>query len=88
MTNLEVLIIESAAVDGLTTSTVAIGEVSTLWMKGTRDNPYLAHELGNDSVHLAVLVAERLAALAISLLTSAEATEVLGGLGNDISEQL
>lgn len=88
MTNLEVLIIESAAVDGLTTSAVAIGEVSTLRMKETRDNPYLAHELGNDSVHLAVLVAERLAALAISLLTSAEATEVLGGLGNDVSEQL
>lgn len=88
MANLEVLIIESAAVDGLTTSAVAIGEVSTLRMKETRDNPYLAHELGNDSVHLAVLVAERLAALAISLLTSAEATEVLGGLGNDISEQL
>ena len=88
MANLEVLIIESAAVDGLTTSAVAIGEVSTLRMKETRDNPYLAHELGNDSVHLGVLVAERLAALAISLLTSAEATEVLGGLGNDISEQL
>jgi len=58
---LEVLIWELLTVDGLATSTVATGEVTTL-----------KHELWDDTVELAALVAE-------SLLTSAESTEVLSG---------
>lgn len=41
----------------------------------------LKHELGDDAVEGRALVAE-------ALLASAESTEVLGGLGNDVVEQL
>ena len=54
----EVLVGELHAVDGLTTSTVAGGEVTTL-----------AHELLDDAVETATLVVEGLAGLAHALLT-------------------
>jgi len=63
---LEVLIGELLAIDGLATGAIASSEVATL-----------QHELRNDSVELAALVAE-------ALLAGAESTEVLGGLGNYI----
>lgn len=49
---------------------------------------YLAHELRDDAVKRAALVVELLSGLADSLLSSAQSTEVLGSLGNDISAQL
>lgn len=67
---LEVLIREPVTVDGLATSAVALGEITTL-----------QHELGDDAVEAGTLVTE-------SLLTSAESTEVLNGLGDDFVEQL
>jgi hypothetical protein len=65
----EVLVPELLAVDGLTTGTVAGGEVTTL-----------EHELGNDTVEGSTLEVEGLAAAAGTLLTSAESAEVLSGL--------
>lgn len=41
----------------------------------------LKHEVGNDTVELAALVAE-------ALLAGAQGAEVLGGLGDDIVEEL
>jgi len=66
MLHLEVLVCEFLAVDRLATSAVTTGEVSTL-----------QHELRNDTVELATLVAK-------ALLASAESTEVLGSLWNYI----
>jgi hypothetical protein len=67
---LEVLVGELLTVDGLATSAVATGEVTTL-----------KHEVRDDSVERRALVAE-------TLLASAESTEVLGGLGDDIVEEV
>jgi hypothetical protein len=54
-----------------------VGEVTTL-----------AHEVGDNTVEGAALEVKRLSRSASSLLTSAEATEVLGGLGCSISTEL
>jgi len=62
MLSLEVLVRELLAIDGLAAGAIASSEVTTL-----------QHELRDDSVELATLVAK-------ALLTSAEGTEVLGGL--------
>jgi len=67
---LEVLVGELLAVDGLAAGAVATGEVTAL-----------KHELRDDTVELAALVAE-------ALLAGAERTEVLGGLGDDVVEEL
>jgi hypothetical protein len=63
---LEVLIGELSSVDALSTSTVVVGEVSTL-----------AHETRNDTVERRSLESE-------SRFSSAELTEVLGGLGDNV----
>ncbi len=65
----EVLISELAAVDGLATSAVALGEIAAL-----------SHEAGDDSVEGRSLIVERLALGARSFLTSAESAEVFGGV--------
>lgn len=49
MLQLEILISELAAIDGLATSAIVVGEVSTL-----------AHEVGDDTVENATLVTETL----------------------------
>jgi hypothetical protein len=49
---------------------VTAGEVTTL-----------EHELGNDAMELAALIAE-------ALLAGAESAEILGGLGDDVVEEL
>lgn len=49
---------------------------------------YLTHELRDDAVKGATLVVELLSRLPNSLLSGAEATEVLSSLGNDISAKL
>lgn len=58
MLELEVLVSELLAVDGLAAGTVAAGKVTTL-----------AHEVGDDAVEGAALVAE-------ALLAGAQSTEV------------
>ena len=68
--SLEVLIRELSAVDGFSTSAVLGGEVTTL-----------SHEAWDHSVEGAILVMEGLARLADALLTGAEGSEVLRGLG-------
>lgn len=67
----EVLVLELGTIDGLSTSAVEVGEVTTL-----------GHEAGDNSVEGDTLVVKRLARLADSLLTSAESSEVLRGLGS------
>ena len=74
---LEAFVGELHAVDGLATSAVAPGEVTTL-----------DHEVWDDTMELAALVVEWLAGLAHALLTSAEAAEVLSGLWDDVAEKL
>ena len=66
----EVLIRELSSVDGLTTGSVSSGEVSTL-----------GHESRDNSVPDTSLEVEGLSGLTNSLLSSAESSEVFGGLG-------
>ena len=73
----EVLIVELVAVDGLATSAVASGEITTL-----------GHELSDYSVEGGSFVVERLTRLAGTLLTSAEASEVLSSFGSLVSVEL
>ena len=65
----EVLVSELHSVDGLSSSSVSGGEVSSL-----------GHEVGDDSVEGRSLEVEGLSGLTDSLLSSAESSEVLGGL--------
>ena len=69
--NLEVLVLELGAVDGLAAGAVAVGEVAAL-----------EHELRDHAVERAALVRELLARLAHALLAGAKRTEVLDSLGN------
>jgi len=74
---LEVLISELVSVDGLATGSVSDGEITTL-----------AHELRDDTMEDGTLKVEGLAGLAHTLLTGAEASEVLNGLGDHIGAEL
>jgi hypothetical protein len=65
---LEVFVSELGTIDGLTSSTVASSEITTL-----------SHETSNESVELGALVVKRLARLTNTLLTSAESSEVFRG---------
>jgi hypothetical protein len=83
----EVLVLELLAVDGLTTGALrTVRLVSCLQVAGrmtyvaTGEVTTLEHELGDDTVEGGALVVEGLARAAGTLLTSAESTEVLGGL--------
>lgn len=73
----EVLIGELLSVDGLTSGSVAAGEVSTL-----------AHEGLDHTVERASLVVEGLASAADSLLSGAESAEVLSGSGDSVGKEL
>ena len=66
----EVLIGELSSVDGFTSGTVSNSEISTL-----------CHEARDDSVPDAALEVEGLSRFTDSLLSSAESSEVIGGLG-------
>lgn len=70
MFDLEVLILKLSAVDGLASSAVVVGEISTL-----------GHELIDDAMESWSLVSE-------SLLSSAESSEVLSSLGDDVVKEL
>jgi len=73
---LEVLISELLAIDGLATSAVAASEITTL-----------AHEIVDDTMERGALEMERLARSAGALLAGAEASEILGGLGDDVGAE-
>ena len=77
MSQIEVLILELHAVDGLSSSTVASGEISAL-----------SHEIFDDAMERWPLIVKWLSRLAHALLTSAEGSEVLSSLRHLISEQL
>ena len=77
MPELEVLIRELLAVDGLASGAVAAGEVTRL-----------AHEVRDDAVEDAVLVAEGLARPADPLLAGAQRAEVLARLRGDVDAEL
>ena len=77
MPELEVLIRELLAVDGLAAGAVAAGEVARL-----------AHEVRDDAVEDAVLVAEGLASLPDPLLAGAQRPEVLARLRGDVDAEL
>ena len=77
MPELEVLIRELLAVDGLASGAVAAGEVTRL-----------AHEVRDDAVEDAVLVAEGLARPADPLLAGAQRAEVLARLRCDVDAEL
>ena len=76
MLELEVLISELLAINGLSTTAISGGEVTAL-----------KHEVGDDTVENGSLVVKGLAALANTLLASAKSTEVLCGLGNSSTVQ-
>ena len=67
MLQLEVFIFKFGSIDRLSTSSIVVGEVTTL-----------NHELRNDAVECASLVAK-------SFLSSAETTEVLGSARDNVS---
>jgi hypothetical protein len=66
---LEVLVGELGSVDGLASGAVMVGEIASL-----------AHEIGNDSVERAALVAE-------SFFAGAQSAEVLGRFRNDVGSE-
>ena len=72
----EGLIGELFAVDGLSTSTVASREVTTL-----------NHKVLNDAVEGAALVVKRLAESTDALLSGTKGPEVLSGLGHEIGKK-
>lgn len=72
----EVFILELGTVDRLSSSAVTGGEIASL-----------GHEVGDNSVELAVLVVEDSARFAGALLTGAEASEVLSGFGDFVGEE-
>jgi hypothetical protein len=76
MLQLEVLVLELAAIDRLAASAVAVGEIASL-----------EHEVRDDAMELGATVGELLARLADTLLSSAKRTEVLHSLGNARAEQ-
>lgn len=69
----EVLIVEFSTVDTLSTGSIASCEITTLY-----------HELLYHAMEAGALVGERLASFTNTLLTSAERSEVICGLGSDI----
>lgn len=73
----EVFILKFVAVDGLSSSTITPGEITSL-----------AHEVRDNTVESTSLEVEGLARAARALLTGAESTEVLSGLGDNVSTKL
>lgn len=76
MLELEVLVGEPVAVDGLATGAIALGEVTTL-----------DHEVLNNAVELGAFVTVS-ELLAVFLHASSQGTEVLNGLGNGLESQV
>ncbi len=72
----EVLVLEFGTIDGLTTSAITSGEITTL-----------AHELGDHTVEETALVVQRLSGLSNTLLTSAQSTEILSSSWHNTCSQ-
>lgn len=72
---LEVLIGELLTIDGLTSSSISIREISAL-----------DHEAGNDTVENRTLVVKGLSMSTHTLLSSAQSTEVLHSLRDSLSK--
>ena len=90
MLELEVLVGELLTVDGLAASALrgvsaGVGVMTQLAMRGTYvaagEVTTLEHKVRNDTVELGTSVSK-------ALLAGAESTEVLGGLGDDIVEEV
>lgn len=77
MLEVEVLVVELGAVDGLPTCAIVGCEITTL-----------DHELLDDAVESGALVGELVAGLALAFLAGAESAEVFCGLRDDIVVQL
>ena len=76
MQQVEVLVGERLTVNGLTTGTITVREITTL-----------THELRNDTVERGTLVVQRLAELADALLTRTQRSKVLGSLGRHVAKE-
>jgi hypothetical protein len=76
MLQLEILIVKLAPVDRFSSTSIKIGEITSL-----------NHEIGNDSVEDGSLEMKRLSRFSNSLLTGAQGPKVLGSLGDVLSEQ-
>ena len=87
VTHNEALISELGSVDGLASVAIEVLPL-TCPTHAYRNISSLEHESGNHSVEDRVLVAKILTLSSLSLLSGAEATEVLGSLGNNVAEQL
>ena len=74
---LEVFIRELLAVNAFASSTISVGEVTTL-----------NHEVRNNTVENGVLVMKRLARFTNALFTSTQSTEVFDSLGNSLTESI
>ena len=74
--DVEVFILELSSIDGLSSSSVSDGEVSSL-----------GHEIGDDSVEGGSLVMEGFSGFSDSLLSSAEGSEVGSGQGDNVVVQ-
>ena len=70
----EVLVGELLSVNRFTTTAISLGEVTAL-----------DHERRNNAVEVATLVVKRLSRFTLALFASAQGTEILHGLGNDLS---
>ena len=87
VTHNEALISELGSVDGLASVAIEVLPL-TCSTHAYRNISSLEHESGNHSVEDRVLVAKILTLSSLSLLSGAEATEVLGSFGNNVAEQL
>jgi hypothetical protein len=76
MPQLKVFVLELLSVNALTASSVTAGKVTAL-----------KHKLRNNAVERAAFEMKRLSAFSFTLLTSAQASKVLNGLGNIIAEK-
>ena len=83
----EALVGELGSVDGLASVAIEVLPL-TRPIHAYSNISSLEHEAGNHSVEDGVLVAKILTLSSLSLLSGAEAAEVLGSLGNNVVEQL
>ena len=66
MMRIKVLVVELVAIDGLTSTTIRIGEIASL-----------SHKARNNAMEKGASVVEEFSFSTLSLLTSAESTEIL-----------
>lgn len=87
----EIFICEFLTIDGLSTSPITSSEITTLPPHISLElaaEADLAHETGNNAVEDGSLVVKGLAASTRSFLSRTQGTEILGGSGDCIREEL